>query len=252
MLTRSKRFSMLPYPLASSVVVGLLGCQDPASPQIPDVPPGFGTGVSDQDDDATADETGQEPTLGPGECTIIDKGLVGERYQCKGEFAAHFGADDVDEEPFAVRFGWPSSADDYDRPFVSACCGPIAESPACEEGVTYEHVWACTIDAVQQTCIGIGTKVEEIRRNVTIAQSFIKPSLASLRDWLNKEDTITECMTTFLVDTGLSTFSCDEPPSQTIADTTWVFSKTEHGLNRVARRWRWSPPRARPSGDSRC
>ncbi|MCX4244377.1 hypothetical protein [Paraliomyxa miuraensis] len=197
------------------------GCGAPSSPDIPPV----GSAGTDGD-------TGGDDEPGPGQCIIEanDGGLVGESYQCKGQFHAYFGADGAEESSYAVSFGYPDSGDSYEKPFVAACCGPLVEAPNCPDGDVNQHLWACYVDAVQQMCVGLGTKVEEVRNEVPPAHALIKPSLAQLRDWLNLSTSILECTDTFILHTGLISFDCTEDPSSLIEDVTWSLSETKHGL----------------------
>lgn len=212
------------------------GCGEASSPDVPPLE-SFGTdgsnggGTGDGNADAGLDETTGEHDPEPGQCLIEDiVGLVGERYQCKGQFQAFFGADGVEESSYPVSFGYQSSGDSYEKPFVNACCGPLVDMPSCPDGDVNQHLWACYIDSMQQMCVGVGTKVEELRNSVPPAQAFIKPSLAQLRDWLNLATSIAECSSTFILDTGLVSFDCTEDPSLLLEDVTWTFSETEHGL----------------------
>lgn len=217
-----------------------IGCGEPSSPEIPTID-SFGTdgsaasgagGTGGAEDDAGGlDDTAGGGDPHAGECFIEEIiGVVGERYQCRGDFTAYFGADGLEEEPYDVSFGDVDSADSYDKPFVVACCGPLVEMPSCPDGDTDQHLWACYMDAVQQLCVGIGTKVEEVRQNVPDSHAFIKPSLAKLRDWLNEESSIIECQDVFMESTGLKAFDCSADYSSLVEGTTWAFSNTEHGL----------------------
>ena len=224
--------------LSLCALVGLVsvpsGCGEPTSPAIPGVghfgTDGFGTGTESGDADDGVDETAGENELDPGLCLIEAVGAyVGERYQCQGFFEARFGADGVEENGFPVSFGYPDSGDSYEKPFVSACCAPVVGMPSCP-GEANQHLWACYIDAVQQMCVGLGTKVEEVRSNVPPAQAFIKPSLEALRDWLNLETSIFECTENFITNTGMTTFDCAADYSDALEGVTWTLSETNHGL----------------------
>lgn len=221
--------------LGAVVVIATASCAEPSSPEVPSIDsfgtdgsPASGTGGNAGDG---IDDTAGEGVPHAGECFIEEiVGVVGERYQCRGDFIAFFGAEGVEEKPYKVSFGDADSADSYDKPFVNACCGPLVEMPSCPDGDVNQHIWACYMDAVQQMCVGIGTKVEEIRRNVPDEHAFIKPSLADLRDWLNKATSIIECQNVFMADTGLQSFDCSADYSSLLEGTTWAFSDTEHQL----------------------
>lgn len=230
------------FAIAATVAMTSGGCGEPSTPDVP-VVESFGTdgqsGATSEADGTNGgsgagdgvDDTAGDGDSNAGECYIEEiPGQVGERYQCKGDFTAFFGADGVEEQPFPVSFGDSDDEDSYEKPFVAACCGPLVEMPNCPGGDVNQHIWACYMDAIQQMCVGLGTKVEELRNNVPLGQGFIKPSLEKLRDWVNLGTTISECQDVFMMDTGLAQFDCAADYPSLVEDVTWTFSKTEHGL----------------------
>lgn len=162
-----------------------------------------------------------------GDCFLGETpGVVGERYQCQGYLEAEYGAA-AGNGAYAYGFGYPDSPDSYERPYVEACCLPRVIPEVCPGGPSNQHEWACHIDAVQQMCMTLGTKVEETRLNSPV---FLQNSLASLRDWLNQASSIDECAQTFIVDTGLDQFACDQDPSLLLEGVTWNLSETDFGF----------------------
>lgn len=169
----------------------------------------------------------------PGECFFAESpGVVGERYQCQGYLDAVFGADPlIGNEPvsgaYGFAFGYTDSPDSYEKPYVEACCLPKVAPTACPGGPSNQHKWACYVDAIQQMCLSLGTKVQDNRESAPL---FLRPSLDSLRDWLNEAASIDECATTFITNTGLEQFDCAQDPSEQLENVTWYPSQTTFGL----------------------
>lgn len=166
-----------------------------------------------------------------GQCFLSETpGNVGERYQCQGVLEVVGGATNHLGTGYDFSFGYPTSADSYERPFVNACCLLEVESPQCPEGPFNQHEWACSVDAIQQLCMGLGTKVEDVRSKLSGSQVFLNASLASLRDWLNEASSIDECASTFLQDTGADHYDCSQSAASLLQNVTWYPSRTDFGL----------------------